>query len=80
MKKQGNMVPSKAQNPSITELKYTKMADMPNKEFKSLLIKMISDFKQYLSKQLNEVKKSFQDLDKKVINTDEKFSKDIEIP
>jgi hypothetical protein len=45
MKKQGNMVPSKAQNPSITELKYTKMADMPNKEFKSLLIKMISDFK-----------------------------------
>jgi hypothetical protein len=35
-----------------------------DKEFRILLLKMIDDFKEDSNKQLNEVRKSFQDLDK----------------
>jgi hypothetical protein len=37
MKRQGNMNPLKAHNPSVTESKYTEMAEMLDKEIKSLL-------------------------------------------
>jgi nitrate reductase assembly molybdenum cofactor insertion protein NarJ len=37
------------------------------------------DLKECANKQLNEVRKLIQDLDKRLSNMDEKFSKDIEI-
>jgi hypothetical protein len=45
MKKQGNVIPPKAQNSSITKSKDTEMAKMTEKEYKSLLLKMISDLR-----------------------------------
>jgi hypothetical protein len=45
MKKQGNMIPPKAYNFSITKSKDTEMAKMHDKEFKSLLMKMINNIK-----------------------------------
>jgi TATA-box binding protein (TBP) (component of TFIID and TFIIIB) len=39
----------------------------------------LSNLKEDLSKQINEVKKSTQDLDKNVSNMEEKFSKEIEV-
>jgi hypothetical protein len=45
MKKQGNMTSPKACN-SITESKDTEMPEMPEKELKSLVLKIISDLKQ----------------------------------
>jgi hypothetical protein len=43
------------------------------------VLKMINDHKENSTKELNEVRKSIQDLDEKVTNMDEKLSKDIEI-
>jgi hypothetical protein len=40
---------------------------------------MIRDLKENSNKQINEVRKSIQDLDKKVSNMEEKFSKEMEI-
>jgi hypothetical protein len=40
---------------------------------------VIDDLKGNTDKQLNEVRKSIQDLDEKFSNMDEKFSKEIEI-
>jgi hypothetical protein len=45
IKKQGNMIPPKAYNFSITKSKDTEMAKMHDKEFKSLLMKMINNIK-----------------------------------
>jgi hypothetical protein len=38
---------------------------MSDKEFKSLLLKMISDLKEDSNKQIDELRKSIEDLDKK---------------
>jgi hypothetical protein len=40
---------------------------------------MTSDLKQYSNKHISEVRKSIKDLDKKVTNMEEKFSKEMEI-
>jgi hypothetical protein len=40
---------------------------------------MISDLKQDSNKKINKVRKSIQDLDKKLSNMNEKFSKEMEI-
>jgi hypothetical protein len=39
-----------------------------DREFRSLLLKMISDLKEDSNKQINVIRKSIQDLDKKVRN------------
>jgi gas vesicle protein len=46
-------------------------------ELRRLLLKIISDLKEDTNKQINEVRKSIQDLDKKVSNIEEKYSKDM---
>jgi hypothetical protein len=38
---------------------------------------MINDFKEDSNQQLNEIRKSTEDLDKKFINVDEKFNKEM---
>jgi hypothetical protein len=43
IKKKGNMTPPKAHSSSKTKAKNSEMAERPQKEFKSLLLKMISD-------------------------------------
>jgi hypothetical protein len=52
---------------------------MSGREFRNLLLKMIRDLKEHSSKQINEVRKLIQDLDKKVSIIEEKFSKEMEI-
>jgi vacuolar-type H+-ATPase subunit H len=48
------------------------MVEMPEKESKCILFKIIKDLKENSNKQLNEVRKPIQDLYKKVTNMDEK--------
>jgi hypothetical protein len=55
MKKQDNMTPPKANN-----YKDTEMAEIPDKEFKSLFLKMINDLKEYSNKHLDEVGRQFK--------------------
>jgi hypothetical protein len=43
------------------------------------VLKVISDFKEDSNKQINEVRKSIEYLEKKVSNMDEKFSKEMKI-
>jgi thiaminase len=52
---------------------------MSDREFRSVLLKVINDIKEDSNKQINEVKKTIQDLDKKGNNMEEKFSKEMEI-
>jgi hypothetical protein len=40
---------------------------------------MINEFKEDSNKHINEVRRSIQDLDKKVYNVDEKFIQEMEI-
>jgi hypothetical protein len=49
------------------------------RQFTSLLVKMIRDIKEDSNKQINEIRKSVQDLDKTVNNMEEKFSREMEI-
>jgi hypothetical protein len=79
MKTQGNITSPKACNSSITEFKDTEMAEILDKEFKSLICKMINDFKEDSTNTVNEERKLIQYLDEKVSNMDEKFSEEIEI-
>jgi hypothetical protein len=44
-----------------------------------LFLKVINDFKEDSNKPINEVRKSIQDVVKKVSNMDKKFRKEIEI-
>jgi hypothetical protein len=67
MKKQGNGTPPKVYNSLITESKDTEMVKMPDKEFKSLVLKMTNDLKEDSSKQINEVRQSIQDMAEKFI-------------
>jgi hypothetical protein len=59
MKSQSNVSPPKPHNNLKTEFKDNET------EFRSLLLKMIRDLKEYKNKYKNEVRKSIQDLDKK---------------
>jgi hypothetical protein len=52
---------------------------MLENEFRSPLFKMVRDLKKDSDKQINEVRKSIQDLDKKVSTVEKKFSKEMEI-
>jgi hypothetical protein len=61
------------------ESKENVLAELPDTEFRSLMLKGISDLKADSNKQISGVRKSIQDVDKKVSNMDEKFSKEIEI-
>jgi hypothetical protein len=47
------------------------MAETLGKEFKSLVFKMTNDLKEDSNKQINEIRNSMQDLDKKISNMDE---------
>jgi ABC-type thiamine transport system ATPase subunit len=53
--------------------------EISKKEFKSLVFKMINDFKEDLNKQMNQVKESIQDLFEPFSNLDEKFRNEIKI-
>jgi flagellar biosynthesis regulator FlaF len=72
MRKQGNATPSKVHNSLITESKDIEMVEMPDRELKVLILKMINDLKEDSNKLMNELRRSTQDLD-------EKFSKEAEI-
>jgi hypothetical protein len=57
--------------------KNTEWAEMSYTEFKSLLLKIIRDLKENSNKQINDDRKTIQNLDKKLIIIGEKFSKEI---
>jgi hypothetical protein len=54
------------------------LAELLEKGFRCLLLKMIRDLKEDSNKQINEFRKSIQDLDKKVTIMEEKFHKKME--
>jgi hypothetical protein len=66
-------------NNSTSESKDNELAEISEKEFRSLLLKIISDLKENSHKQINEVRKSIQDPDQKVSIKEEKFNKEMEI-
>jgi chaperonin cofactor prefoldin len=68
----------KPHNNSIVESKDNSLAEVAEKEFRILLLKIMNGFKEDLNKQINKIRKSIQDLDKRVSNINEKFSKDME--
>jgi DNA-binding ferritin-like protein len=73
------MSPLQNPNNSTTESKENELVEKSDRDFRSQLLKMISDLKEDSNKQINEVRKSIQDLNKKVSNVEEKFSKEMEI-
>jgi hypothetical protein len=54
-KNQGNVTPSKGHNSSITEFKNIEKVEMPNKEYKNLVLKMVNKLKEDSNKQMNEI-------------------------
>jgi hypothetical protein len=73
MKNQGNMTPPKVHSSLITNSKNIKMDEMSSREFKGLVLKMISDLNKDSNKQANEEKESFQDSEDKYSHSDDKF-------
>jgi hypothetical protein len=73
------MIVLKVNSASKTKSKDNQIVEILDKELKDLVLKMISDLKEDSNKQINEVRKSIQNLDEKIPNRDEKFSKEIEI-
>jgi predicted acyl esterase len=66
MKNQSNVSPPYShKNSSISEPKDNELAKRLRGQFRSLLLKMIRDLKEYKNKYKNEVRKSIQDLNKK---------------
>jgi hypothetical protein len=55
------------------------LTEMLKRELRSLLSKMIRDHKGGSNKQVSEIRKLIHDLDKKVSNMEEKFSKEVGI-
>jgi hypothetical protein len=51
---------------------------MSDRKFRSLLLKITNGIKEDSEKQINEVGKSIQDLNKKVSNVEEKSCKEVE--
>lgn len=76
MKKQGRVGPTEDHNSLASRSKNT---EIPDKEFKNLALKMSVDFKENPNKQMDEVKKSVQDLDKKLGSIDGKYSREAEL-
>jgi hypothetical protein len=69
MKYQGHVLsPHSHHNNSASDLKDNELAKMIERKFRSLLLKMILDLKEDSNKQINEVRKSIQDIDMKVSN------------
>lgn len=62
-----------------SESKDNELDKMSEREFRRLLIKIISEQKEDSNKEINEVRKLIQDLDKKVSNTEKEFSNKMEI-
>jgi hypothetical protein len=79
MEKQDNMALPKVPNSLIIESKDIPVVEMPGKEVKSLVLKMINHIKEDSNKQMNVVEKnvvlSIQDLDKKFSNLDRNSAK-----
>jgi hypothetical protein len=46
MKKRSNVISQKVPNTSITELKYTVLAEMPDKTVQKFMLEMINDLKE----------------------------------
>jgi hypothetical protein len=57
MKKQGNITPPRVYNSPIAESKDIVMVEMPDKEFKSLVLKMISNLNKDSDKHNDEGEK-----------------------
>jgi polyhydroxyalkanoate synthesis regulator phasin len=77
MKNQGNIFPPNSfHNNSTSESRNNESVEISDREFRSLLLKIISDLNEDRNKQISEVKKSIQDLDKKVSTMEEKLSKE----
>lgn len=74
--KQGHAGPPKDYNSLVIR---SKNIEMPDEEFKNLALKMSSNFKENTNKQTDGVKKSVQDLHKKLGNVDEKFRREVEV-
>jgi hypothetical protein len=55
------------------------LTELSGTEFRSIWSKLIHNTKEDSNKGISGVRKSIQDLDKKVSNIDEKFSEEIEI-
>jgi hypothetical protein len=49
------VTPSKGHNSSITEFKNIEKVEMPNKEYKNLVLKMVNKLKEDSNKQMNEI-------------------------
>jgi predicted patatin/cPLA2 family phospholipase len=80
MKNQGNVSSLNFyHNNSISESKDTELNEMLERVFRSILLKMIRDFKEDSNKQINKVRKSIPDLEKTVNIMEKKFSKEMEI-
>jgi DNA primase large subunit len=80
MKNQGKGSPPNSHHNSLaSEFKDNKLIKMLENEFRSPLFKMVRDLKKDSDKQINEVRKSIQDLDKKISTVEKKFSKEMEI-
>jgi hypothetical protein len=56
------MISAKLSNSSVTKSKDIEMVEMPDEDIKSLILKNINGLKGEATKQMNEVKKSVQDL------------------
>jgi septal ring factor EnvC (AmiA/AmiB activator) len=80
MKSQGHISPLNSYDNNLTSgTKDNELVEMSERKFRCLLLKMFSDLKEDSNQQINKVKKSIQDLDKKDSNMEEKFSKEMEI-
>jgi hypothetical protein len=79
-KSQGNVSSPKPHlNHLTTESKDNELPEISKSDFRSLLLKLVSDLKVYLNKLINEVRKSIQDIDSKDSNIEEKFIKEMDI-
>jgi hypothetical protein len=61
------------------DFKDNELTELSDTEFRSIWSKLIHDIKEDSNKGISGIRKSFQDIDKKVSNIDVKFSKKIEI-
>lgn len=55
--------PPKVYNSLVTDFKDIEMEEMPDKELKRMMLRMINKFKENTNKQLNEIRKMMQDME-----------------
>lgn len=73
MKKQGNTTPSKEHmNSPVTYPKEKEIYEMPEKEFKIMVLRKLSKIQENRDSQFNEIRKTIHDLN-------EKFNKEVNI-